>query len=57
MTDHTPEISWSYYDGDMTPQAYYQIQVGDDDNWLVSEMWDSGPVPGPETVVAYSGWN
>lgn len=55
LVNHTPEISWNYLDEDMTPQAYYQIQVGDDDLWPTGEMWDSGPVPGSEASVVYSG--
>lgn len=55
MLDHTPSITWIYADAETTPQAYYQIQAGDDDDWLVSELWDTGPVSGSETNVLYSG--
>ncbi|MEE9443298.1 MAG: SMP-30/gluconolactonase/LRE family protein [candidate division Zixibacteria bacterium] len=55
MIDHAPEISWMYVDDEMSPQAYYQVQTGDDDDWLVCEMWDSGPVSGSEISVSYSG--
>jgi sugar lactone lactonase YvrE len=55
MTNHTPEISWMYSDEETTPQAYYQIQLGNDDDWFASEMWDSGPVSGSEVSDVYSG--
>lgn len=55
MIDHTPEISWMYADEESTPQAYYQIQLGSDDDWLVAEMWDSGPASGSEVSALYSG--
>jgi sugar lactone lactonase YvrE len=55
MINHTPEISWTYMDEETSPQAYYQIQSGDDNDWLISEMWDSGPVSGSEVGVLYSG--
>jgi len=55
MIDHTPEISWMYLDEETTPQAFYQIQLGDDNDWLISEMWDTGPVSGSDVNVLYSG--
>lgn len=55
MTNHTPEISWTYLDGETTPQAHYQIQIGSDNDWLMCEMWDSGPVSGTDISAPYSG--
>jgi len=55
MTDHTPLFSWIYFDPEASPQQYYQVQVGSDNDWTVAEMWDSGPVAGTETSVFYAG--
>ncbi|MEE9443174.1 MAG: C10 family peptidase [candidate division Zixibacteria bacterium] len=55
MTDHVPEFSWSYFDGDSAPQSHYQIQVTSDLNWYFVDMWDTGPVAGSETSVTYFG--
>ncbi|MCP4568350.1 MAG: M6 family metalloprotease domain-containing protein, partial [FCB group bacterium] len=55
MTDHTPDISWTYYDEGSRPQEQYQIEVGSDADWTVAEMWDSGPVSGSGTSVTYGG--
>jgi sugar lactone lactonase YvrE len=55
MTDHTPDISWTYQDDESNPQQYYQIQVGSDDDWTNSEMWDSGPIAETEPQATYTG--
>ncbi len=55
MINHTPGMSWMYSDAENTPQAYYQIQLGNDDDWFASEMWDSGPVSGTDVSAVYSG--
>jgi hypothetical protein len=55
MTDHTPDISWTYFDPEMAPQEMYQIQVGADNDWSLAEMWDSGPIPGAASMATYAG--
>jgi hypothetical protein len=55
MLEHIPDISWSYYDAAALPQTQYHVQVSDDNSWLVSEMWDSGPLAGTETQATYGG--
>jgi hypothetical protein len=55
MLDHTPDISWSYFDPESNPQEMYHVQVGSDDFWGTAEMWDYGPIPGTGTLVTYGG--
>jgi len=55
MLDHTPDISWTYFDPGANPQEMYQVQVGSDNFWASAEMWDSGPVTGSESTVTYAG--
>jgi len=55
LTDHTPDFSWTYFDPEAVPQQMYQIQVDNDGNWEVVEMWDSGPVSSPATTATYDG--
>ncbi|MFH1699601.1 MAG: C10 family peptidase [Candidatus Zixiibacteriota bacterium] len=55
MTDHIPDFSWSYYDGDAAPQSHYQIQVTSNADWYFIDMWDTGPVAGSETSATYLG--
>ncbi len=55
LIDHTPDISWSYYDEGAAPQVNYQIQVGTDNDWSVAEMWNYSPGSGSETTLEYFG--
>lgn len=55
LLDPAPEIAWSYSDAEASPQTAYQVQVGSDDSWMTAEMWDSGPISGSESLVAYAG--
>jgi len=55
LLDHTPELGWTYQDALSAPQASYQIQVGDDQDWSVAEMWDYGPISGEDITVVYDG--
>lgn len=48
----TPTFIWSYLDTGSTAQVQYWIQVGDDADWSVAEIWDSGPVTSSDTAVA-----
>ncbi|MCP4568293.1 MAG: hypothetical protein GY841_12010 [FCB group bacterium] len=55
MTDHTPDISWRYYDEAAAPQTTCQIQVSSTDDWMTVDMWDPGPVSGTDTSFTYAG--
>ncbi len=55
ITDHTPEISWSFSDPQSSLQERFQIQVGSDGDWLDAEMWDSGPVLSGDESTEYAG--
>jgi len=55
LLDHTPTISWPYYDPGGNPQQSYQVQVGTDNDWAVAEMWDYGPITSADTAVTYAG--
>ncbi len=57
MTDHTPDITWTYSDPGLETQVYYHIQVGVDDDWEFSEKWDTAPLLGMESSVTYSGYD
>lgn len=55
LTDHTPDIDWSYFDPGGAPQQEYHVQVGTDNDWVTAEMWDYGPNSGTDTSVTYAG--
>lgn len=55
ITEHNPDFSWTYFDGDAAPQSHYQIQVTSNVDWYFVDMWDTGPVEGSETLATYMG--
>jgi len=55
LVNHTPELTWSYWDADGAPQQEYHVQVGTDGDWSVAEMWNLGPNSGNDTSVVYAG--
>jgi len=55
LANHTPTISWLYYDPQSAPEDSFQVQVGTDNDWTVAEMWDPPAFPGPEDSVVYAG--
>jgi hypothetical protein len=55
MIDHSPEISWSYYDARGALQDSFHVQVGTDLDWNAAEAWDYGPNRGADSQVTYSG--
>lgn len=55
LTDHTPMITWNYYDPQGLPQQMYQVEVGNDTSWTTAEMWATGTVAGGETSIEYAG--
>jgi hypothetical protein len=50
-----PEIYWNYYDTSTIQQVAFELQVGTDKDWTVSELWSSGVVTSADTEVTYSG--
>lgn len=50
-----PRLYWSYVDTSMTSQYQYQIGVGTDLDWNVTEMWDSGMISSSDTSAIYAG--
>ncbi len=55
MTDHTPQADWTFYDEASMPQTAYRIQVSSTADFLIADLWDSGPIAGTETSVEYAG--
>ncbi|MFH1372324.1 MAG: hypothetical protein ABII79_00790 [bacterium] len=55
LTNHNPVISWHFLDIDLYPQDSFEIDVGTDTNWTVSETWDPSPFAVSDTSVVYSG--
>jgi hypothetical protein len=57
LINHTPEISWKYYDLSGIPQDGFEIAVGSDNNWPDAEMWNPSTFSGPDTSIIYAGDN
>ncbi len=55
LIDPNPDFNWTYYDPQAAPQEMHEIQVGDDADWYVAEMWDSGPVSSSASQATYAG--
>jgi hypothetical protein len=53
IIDHTPDLEWTYWDGELDPQQRYEIQVGTQSGF--SDMWVFGPAGGPGTMEVYAG--
>lgn len=51
----TPTIFWSYFDTVATTQAFYELQVGTDDDWSEAELWATESVSSSDTSAIYSG--
>lgn len=51
----TPQFNWVYSGDAGTVQDQYQIQVGNDPDWAVVELWDSGPVVSDAGSTVYAG--
>ncbi len=56
LVDHTPDITWDYFDAGSAPQEIFQVQVDDDGNWDFVGMWDSGPIVSSATSITYDGF-
>ncbi|MCX6833248.1 MAG: right-handed parallel beta-helix repeat-containing protein, partial [candidate division Zixibacteria bacterium] len=57
VVDHEPTFSWSYFSPDSTPQIGYEIQVGSNNDWGETEMWQTGQVTGADSSCVYAGGN
>ncbi|UCG69051.1 MAG: carboxypeptidase regulatory-like domain-containing protein [Thermoplasmata archaeon] len=53
ITDHTPELEWTYYSAAGSPQIQYEVRVGTDPG--LSDLWVPGAQSGTTTKVTYSG--
>ena len=55
ILDSTPLVSWTYSDPLSSPQSGYQVQVGLDTNWTITEIWDTGEISSSDAFVVYAG--
>ncbi|UCE36878.1 MAG: VCBS repeat-containing protein [Thermoplasmata archaeon] len=53
ITDHTPDLNWTYYDADGDPQTQYEVRVGTAPG--LNDMWAPGVQVGAITTVMYAG--
>jgi hypothetical protein len=54
ITDHTPEFSWAFFDGDIGDfQIQFEIRVGTASG--LSDIWNPGPKAGGNITEIYSG--
>lgn len=50
-----PTFNWTYVDTAGLTQQSYQMQLGTDNDWTVSEIWDSGPISSTDEFATYGG--
>jgi hypothetical protein len=55
VVSHNPTIFWVYDDFDMNPQDSFEVEVGNDSDWTVAEMWNTGTQHGQDTTLVYAG--
>ena len=55
IVNHTPPISWQYYDSMGEVQTHYQIQVSTSSDFSSADVWDSGEIASADTSVIYAG--
>ena len=55
MVNHTPSITFGYYDSMNETQTSYQVQVSSDSLYSSADMWDSGTITSSDTSVTYAG--
>jgi hypothetical protein len=53
VVSHQPTLTWGR--ASMFAQAFYEIEVGADSEWSVSELWQPGPQAGTDSLIEYSG--
>jgi len=55
VINHTPTLTWSYYNYPESDQYAYEIEVGTDEDWTVAEMWTTGQVTSTDQFAVYDG--
>ncbi len=55
VIDNSPVFVWTYADTLGFLQSEFEIAVGTDDEWTLSEMWEPGMIVSSDTTVAYAG--
>jgi hypothetical protein len=53
ITDHTPYLNWTFWDGEADSQTQYEIRVGTAPG--LSNMWGPAAMPGATTSEIYAG--
>ncbi len=55
LVNHTPAISFDYFDSMEQPQTDYHVQVSTEPDFSTMDMWDTGEVAGNTTSPTYAG--
>lgn len=55
VTSLTPTFHWTYYDTLPASQNGVQIQIGNDSDWTVAEVWNSGLINTSNSSAVYTG--
>jgi len=55
LIDHSPVISWKYFDSQSLPHTKSEIEVGTNNEWSVTEMWQPPTIVGSDTSIQYAG--
>ena len=55
ISSSTPDFSWDHIDTLPRPQAMFQVQVCENEDWETSLMWDTRPVISSQTNITYAG--
>ena len=50
-----PTIRWTYFDTYSTAQVAFELEMGTDNDWTMTEMWSTGVVMTGEDSVVYDG--
>jgi hypothetical protein len=53
IINHTPDLAWTFWDGEFDSQQQYEIMVGTQSGF--SDMWTWGPIGGPASSEVYAG--
>ena len=55
LVNHTPAISFDYFDSMGQPQTHYQVQVSTEPEFTTIDMWDTDEVGGNTASTTYAG--
>lgn len=55
VTNHTPYFTWTISDNQSDAQGSYELEIGDDSDWTVAEIYDSGEISNTSDNVTYNG--